>query len=208
MDFTETGVVHLYPNDIEEKGVATIKKVSISAAEERRANMYYSARSNYGLFAVKQGEYVQLFIKGHGLMMSDTHMERKTNYDFVSSANGRVLIAGLGVGLIIKGIIDRKDITEIVVIEKYQDVIDLVLPKIKHKKLKVINADIFEWKPEKGELFDSIYFDIWADICEDNLDEMKTLHKKYSRALNKSNSRSFMDSWMKGHLTRQKRRSR
>ena len=54
----------------------------------------------------------------------------------------------------------------------------------------------------KEEKFDTIYFDIWATLSTSNLDEMRTLHAKYRR--NKASKDSFMDSWVRDYLKRQK----
>ena len=47
---------------------------------------------------VPPGRYARLFVNGT-MFMSDTPMERNTNYAVVRNAHGNVLIAGLGIGL-------------------------------------------------------------------------------------------------------------
>lgn len=193
------GVVDLFP-DKSEKGVARISKYEFDSKEDIFYNLRAS-RDMGGIFYMYTGQYVRLHINNQ-LMMSDTAMERKTNRQFVNNAKGRVLIAGLGVGLIIQAIIDKEEVTEVVVIEKYQDVIDLVEPIFKHPKLKVICADIFEYDMPKEEKFDAIYFDIWAEISIDNLEQMKRLHAKYRR--NKRSQDAWMHSWMKDELKKER----
>jgi len=39
----------------------------------------------------------------------------------------------------------------------------------------------FEWKPPKGFHLDYVYHDIWDDLCADNLEGMKKLHRKYGK---------------------------
>ena len=77
-------------------------------------------------------------------------------------------------------------------VEKYQDVIALVAPHHEHAKLTCICADIFNWKPPKNTKYDTIYFDIWNNVCTDNLPEIATLHQrfKYYKAKN-----GWMGSW-------------
>lgn len=193
------GVEHLYEPE-EQKGIALIKTFEFKASNDPMFNM-----RNTGLFRMMDGKYVKLYV-GNDLMMSDTPMERMSNRHFINNANGRVLIAGLGVGLIIQNIIDKEEVKEVIVIEKYQDVIDLVHPKIEHPKLKIIHCDIFDFRV-KNELFDVIYFDIWPDITEDNLIEIKQLHNRWKNKLNRINPKSWMNSWMKEHLQAQKRRN-
>lgn len=193
------GVVDLFPEKAE-KGVARISKYEFDSKKDIFYNLRAS-RDMGGIFYMYTGQYVRLHINNR-LMMSDTAMERKTNRAFVNNAKGRVLIAGLGVGLIIQAIIDKEEVTEVVVIEKYQDVIDLVEPIFKHPKLKVICADIFEYDMPKEEKFDTIYFDIWAEISIDNLEQMKRLHAKYRR--NKRSQDAWMHSWMKDELKKER----
>ena len=169
-----------------------------------------AVRDGGGLFYMEDGKYVRLHVNGE-LVMSDTRMEKLSNRTFVEKANGKVLIGGLGIGLIIKNIMDKLItgiVTEIVIIEKHQSVIDLVQPFYKHKNIKIICADIMQWQPKKGEKFDTIYFDIWSDINSDNLEEIKFLHNRFKSKLNRSNPNCWMDSWMKQYLQRQKRSER
>lgn len=193
--FGVKGVEHLY-NDGIEKGCAKILKYDFKEKDNPLYNLRHIRDGNYE-HRMYDGTYVKLIINGK-LMMSDTAMERITNIDFIDNAKGRVLIAGLGVGLILQAILDKENVSEVVVVEKYQDVIDLVASRFNHPKLKIVCADIFEYELPKTEKFDTIYFDIWADINEDNLKEMKTLHAKFRK--NKTSKESYMDSWYKSRL--------
>ena len=51
-------------------------------------------------------------------------------------------------------------------------------------KLNIICADALEWKPPKGTRYNAVWHDIWDNICGDNLDDMKKLHRKYGRRTN------------------------
>lgn len=184
------------------QGVAEIVHYEISKEESQMSWIRAMMRRDE---PVKEGKYVKLKING-SLYMSDTQMEKRSNRGFVANANGNVLIAGLGIGLIIAPLLKRENVTKITVIEKYQDVIDLVAPNFKSEKLEIICADILEWKPEKGIKYDTIYFDIWQDICADNLEEINKLHRRFKSYLNRENPVSFMDSWKVEELRYLKRR--
>ena len=93
--------------------------------------------------------------------MSNTRMEILTHSYAIREAKGTVLVAGLGLGMFLTAICDKPEVTKIIVIEKSPDVINLVAPTFaSHPKISIINADIFEWKPEKGMMFDFIWFNI------------------------------------------------
>ncbi len=144
--------------------------------------------------------YVRLFKKGSGVMMSDTPMERNTNEGFLREANGDVIVFGLGLGLIIIPLLSDPTIKSITVIELYQDLIDMVSPILKpldkESRLTIIQGNAFTYKPKKEIKFDTIYFDIWQDICADDYEEHKKLMRMFRKHLNKDNPKSFMDCWL------------
>ena len=153
--------------------------------------------------------YIRLKMNGKGIMMSDTPMERNTNHDFIRKANGDVIIFGLGLGLVILPLLKKENVKSVLVVELYQDLIDLVHPILKkhdtENKLSVIQGDCFEVHKSipKEQKFDSVYGDIWIEICTDNYEEMKILTKNWKNRINRENSNAFIDHWMKGYLKKQ-----
>lgn len=132
-------------------------------------------------------KYCRLLLHGSPVM-TDAEFERRTNIGPVLAAKGDALIGGLGIGLIIQPFLEK--CSSVTVIEKERDVIDLVgrcFPEV-----TVIHADIFDWKPINGTRFDTIYFDIWADICSDDLKEARLLHRQFKRYLRPG---GYMESW-------------
>lgn len=155
--------------------------------------------------------YTKLLLNGN-LWMSDTPMERNSNNEFIKNANGDVLIFGLGIGLIIYPLLNDANIKSITVIEKDQKLIDLIWPILKkydtQKALTVINGDAFEYYSylKKGTKFDTIYFDIWVDICTDNYEDIKRVEKPYRKFLNRENPNNFFNSWLKDYYKTELRR--
>jgi hypothetical protein len=169
--------------------------------------------------SIVPGTYVRLvpitsgrFNPADGPIMSDTPFERYTNHYAVTRAHGRVFIAGLGLGMILMPMVNDPAVTHIDVIEKDQEIIDLVLPQllaywekqggkayvaaIQNDFLNVIHGDVFDYKPAPGTLYDSIYFDIWPYITSDNLEGMKRLHRSWGRRVNrKANPKAWIASW-------------
>lgn len=193
----------------------TINKIRLTKDEVRFEKMR-SAINGVGWLKVglkSDFDYINLIKKGEGVMMSDTPMERNSNRYFLQKANGDVLIFGLGLGLIVFPLINDELVKSITVVELYQDLIDLVEPKIKDMdtdgKVKIIKGDAFTHELPKGQLFDTIYFDIWLDINPEDYNEHKKLKNRYRKHLNKVNPSFFMDAWLSDHhkteLAREKR---
>lgn len=139
------------------------------------------------------GKYVRLYRKSgfKEVVMSDTDHEQRTNREIVHCAQGDVLIAGFGIGMILVPILLNPKVKTVTVIEISEEVPKMVMPYLPNKeKLTVICADIMEWKPPKGQMWDVIYFDIWDTIGSDNYKQMKTLHRRFGRK-----KRVWMGSW-------------
>jgi spermidine synthase len=147
----------------------------------------------------EEGTYLELKTKSgmfSNVVMSDTPMELRTNLDAIYNSNGDILIGGLGIGAILLLIQEKPEVKSIIVIEKYKEIIDMVKPFLPlNEKVKIIEADIFEWLPEKDHKFDTIYFDIWNSICSDNLEDMKILKKRFRKFLNKENPKNWVGCW-------------
>jgi hypothetical protein len=148
--------------------------------------------------ATATGDYCQLVIRGQ-TVMSDTYLEQSTNREVVYQARGDILIAGLGIGFILVPMLAKEGVTSITVIEKHQEVIDLVSPHFSDPRLSIIQDDIFKWKPIKGSTYDIIYFDIWPCICTSNLKEMTRLERRFRPFKSKD---SWMGSWAKTRCRR------
>lgn len=168
------------------KGIAEVQHYEVTEQEARFGNMRAAIRGR-AFEMVRPGEYCKLLLHG-GLVMSDTDMEWRTNLPFLKAARGRVLIGGLGLGFVVVPLLRKKEVETVTVVEKYQDVIDLVLPHIAQPTLTVKQGDVHTYRSQlNGDKFDCIYFDIWPDMCWDNLAEMKSLESSYRSVLHRKN---------------------
>jgi len=177
------------------KGDVTIEHFTVSDEESQ----FTALRGGMGY--VPAGDYVRLLISG-AVVMSDTRMEQFTNYDVLRESKGRVFIAGLGLGMICHGIAAKPEVSKITVLELNENVIDLVAPSLP-EKVEVNQGDIFEYKPGRWEQFDTIYFDVWNDICTDNLPQMGKLFRRFRKHLAPN---GWMDCWCRDYLKKQRRK--
>lgn len=168
--------------------------------------------------AVQPGKYVRLATRDQPtddwtLMMSDTPFELRSAYGFMGAATGDVLILGLGLGATTVPVLHKPNVTSVTIVEKNPDVIAMVAPALRehlphriHRKMRVVEADAFTWKPSKGESFDTMWFDIWPEISEDNLPDMTALKRRLTR-YRKPGARPIL-CWEEAYLRRQAAQSR
>ena len=159
-------------------------KVEIFEVSEREAkifNIRMAFKPGMSHRLINPGTYKRLVCDGN-VVMSNTPAEIYDNLEFIRIATGNILINGLGLGVCLSARVEKKEINSVIVIEISKDVIKLIAPVFeKDKRIKIINADAFEWKQPKGIKYDAVWHDIWNDICGDNLEDMKRLHRKYGR---------------------------
>lgn len=173
-----------------------------------RVETFTVSKSESMFSGLRRGDYVaegtyKRLMRGGTVVMSNTSMEIRTNYEFIRNAKGKVLINGLGLGMVLAAILSKPEVTSVTVIEKYQEVITLVGPTFTHDpRVKIIHADALEYKPAKGEKFDCVWHDIWDYICSDNLKEMATLHRRYGKRT------AWQDSWQKDMCQYYRRRDK
>jgi len=141
---------------------------------------------NHGRGFIRPGTYTRM-LRGETLVMSDTPDEKRDHYGPVLEARregGRVLVAGLGIGMVANAILQLENVEHVTVIEQSPDVIALAAPHYQERygdRLEIIEADVFAWKPPKGAKWSVAWFDIWDTICEENLEGMTKLKRKFAR---------------------------
>lgn len=130
---------------------------------------------------VPPGTYTKLLINCR-IIMSDTPDELDDHRNFIRAATGNILINGLGLGCVLNVTRHNDRVKTITVVEKNPDVIALVGPHFADDpKVNIIEGDAFTFKPKIDGKYDVAFHDIWFDICLDNLEHMKKLHRRYGR---------------------------
>lgn len=164
-----------------------LEKVSIPETAQGlwRIERFKTDIMDYGsLFhgrAVPLGEEFTRLMHGRTLVMSDTPAEMRDHYHAVRMAKGSCLINGLGIGMVLKALLKKPEVTDITVVEISQDVIDMVSPHYEDSRVTIICASAFDYQPPKGKRYGMVWHDIWSYICADNLTEMHKLHRKYGK---------------------------
>lgn len=127
------------------------------------------------------GETFTKLVRGKTLVMSDTPAEQDDHWEPVHKAKGICLINGLGIGMVLKNILLKPEVTAITVVEISQDLIDLISPFYQDERVTYVCASAYDYQPPKGVRYDMVWHDIWDTLCTDNLPEMARLHRKYGR---------------------------
>jgi hypothetical protein len=149
-----------------------------AASIERMRAMFSGGRG------VPAGDYTRL-MRGGQLVMSDTPDEIRDHRSPVREAKdrgGRVLIHGLGLGLVLRQMLALPNVTQVDVVEQSEDVIALVGPIYAgDPRVTIHHADAYEMRWPKGARWSVAWHDIWDDICADNLEGMTKLHRRFAR---------------------------
>ena len=113
--------------------------------------------------------------KGRGVWMTDDPCEQAQMRESIQHLYGEVLVGGLGLGVVVKMLSEIEEVDSITVVEKSQDVINLVWQPLcsqmdgTETKLEVICGDLFEelerFAKEERQ-FDSAIYDIWQSDGE------------------------------------------
>lgn len=130
--------------------------------------------------SVPPGRYTRLTHNGC-VIMSDTPAEIRDQVEVIRKAQGRVLLNGLGLGVVLKAILQKPEVISVDIVEKSSEVIQLVGQYYTNPRVTIFQDDALTIHWEKGAYWDVIWHDIWPDICADNLPEMKKLHYKYGK---------------------------
>jgi hypothetical protein len=140
----------------------------------------------------RPGTYTKLVdYKTNTFWMSDTDAEK---WDHIIAVRAiefekaeRVLINGLGLGMVLAAALTFDHVQHVDVVERDQRVIDLVGPHYtKDPRVNIIHADAWDqmkaWP--KGTRWDVAWSDIWPKINADYAPEMDKMQKFYGRRTN------------------------
>ena len=116
----------------------------------------------YDYFTVKKPIPVTSLMVGKETWMVDDPLHWYGMQDLAKAARGRVLVAGLGLGLVIHALEDNESVTNIDVVEINMDVINLITPLIGMSKTNIIKDDLWRYLYRTEEAYDTCILDIWV----------------------------------------------
>lgn len=168
-------------------GEWTLAKVRLP---ERGANALVDKRPD--AFRYRPGYYTELR-RGGITFMTDLYDEWWTQRHAIERARtvgGRVLITGLGLGMVVEAILASPapaEVKSVTVLENSNDVINLVAAHLAPQfgdRLEIVQADAFSWSPPGSERFDTVWHDIWpdpdADYVDADIERLRLHHQPWS----------------------------
>lgn len=185
---------HAAAGDLEEMlsyRVGHLPVVEASPCGEWRLQAFYVEQGSraqllaaVGGHRVPEGLYMGLF-QGEGrgpenLWMSDTPPEVSSMLPairgFADPSCRRVLIGGLGLGVLVKAALGHRHVEKVDVVERQPEVIELVASHYDaDPRLTIHEADALTFLPE-GE-WDLAYYDIWRDVRASNCADFERIRR-------------------------------
>ncbi|MCL4296275.1 MAG: hypothetical protein KJ077_11125 [Anaerolineae bacterium] len=122
---------------------------------------------------IPPGIYTHLYRMTEGTMhkyppgvvvMEDTPFELRTHLQFMLKARGKVLVTGLGLGCVVRGLLANPAVEHVTCIENSSDVLWMVDPYMpKNGRLTIIYADALKWTENNTQTFDFAWHDLWTN---------------------------------------------
>lgn len=166
----------VHPNGVEVRDI-------IVTEDDARIERLRAAIGGHGRGMFRPGTVKQLVVDDI-MWMSDTPDERHDHVDAVWQAQrrgGRVLVNGLGLGMVI-GALTRIDAVEHVdVVELDGRIIEAIGPHYASDRVTIHHADALEMRWPAGTRWSVAWHDIWPTITPENLPSMARLHRMYGR---------------------------
>lgn len=113
-------------------------------------------------------------------MMSDHPCECSQNVEFIKRAYGRVLIHGLGLGIVLRPLLEKRVVECVHVIEKSGPLIERVGAHYEHENLTIQHDDAVTWVPPAHERWDVVWTDIWHTSGAHNIIEAGKIAQNYA----------------------------
>lgn len=134
------------------------------------------------------GSYTVLRHAERGTVMSDLPAELAGSLPVLRRARGRVLVNGLGLGIVPACLLARRSVDHVDVVELDAELVELVLgDDVARRKwasdprltVRVGDAHNVSWPV--GTTWDVAWHDIWDRVSPENLPSMARLHRRYAR---------------------------
>jgi hypothetical protein len=105
---------------------------------------------------------IHLTERGWDIVMEDSIMELRKHLPIFRRANGNILITGLGLGCVVRGLLTKSEVRSIDIIEIDKDIIRIIGQEFAdNPRIKLHHADALEM--ELPKTWDYAWHDLWTD---------------------------------------------
>ena len=154
--------------DERETPATAYPREKLGCAEISSYNLHRGTYEMYGVngykyfVAEKKLKGTELLIK-RKVWMVDDPPHYYAMLDHAQHYKGHVLCAGLGLGLIVHALSENPRVKQITVIEREQDVINLVGPQLpRGNKIKILHGDFWDLNAWVMDKVDGVFYDLFV----------------------------------------------
>ncbi len=98
------------------------------------------------------------------IVMEDSRQELRRHLPIWLAAHGRVLLTGLGLGCVVRGLLANAAVEHIDVLESDPVIVALIGPEFQREpRVRIHKADAFEWPIPAHAEWDYAWHDIWTE---------------------------------------------
>jgi spermidine synthase len=98
------------------------------------------------------------------VVMEDSEAELSRHLGLWMYAHGRVLVSGLGLGCVVRGLLLNREVEHVDVLEICPHILNAVGPEFgRNARVTLHHTDALTWHPPAGARWDYAWHDIWTD---------------------------------------------
>ena len=115
--------------------------------------------------------------------MSYTFSEVMSLRGGIKAAKGRVLIGGLGMGWMLRRVLDKPGVGAVAVVESDKTILDFFGKPFKEAygtRVTLVHGDAFQYAEQYGALYDRILTDVWSSYGNQNDNRWLRLKSLYA----------------------------
>ncbi len=136
--------------------------------EIRRQDVKYAYRKYLGQYpsmtVLLKTTMATLHLDHGDVVMEDSERELKRHLPILLAAKGRILVSGLGLGCVVRGLLANPHVQHIDVVEIDDTILDLVGPEFRDNgRVTLHHADALKIKWPRGKRWDFAWHDIHDD---------------------------------------------
>lgn len=98
------------------------------------------------------------------IVMEDSRWELQKHLPIWLAARGRILITGLGLGCVVRGLLASPDVEHVDVVEIDAGIIRVIGPEFAcNARCSIHHADALTWEPPSGATWNAAWHDLWKE---------------------------------------------